>query len=135
MTHPTITHADKVMQELAECIKTITGATGGITAQDAKDLQRIVKATRAALHKNDAPINISNAKRQAPRVPELPRVHPLPRVPPTTAENQQITRAMSDAQNGNQSSVSGNRVPFPDSDSQNRKQSSISGNRVPFPAR
>jgi hypothetical protein len=134
ITNPTITHANKVMQALADCIKTITGATGGTTAQDAKDLQRIVKATWAALHKNDAPINNSNAEHQAPRVPKLPRVHALPRVPPTTAENQRITRAMADSQNGKQSSVSGNRVLFPDSDSQNRKQSSVSGNRVPFPA-
>jgi hypothetical protein len=139
ITNSTITHDDKVMQALAECIKTITGATGGTTAQDATDLQHIVKATRAALHKNDPPINNSNAKHQAPRVPTLPRVHALPRVPPTTAENQWITRAMSDSQNRKQSPVSGNRVPFPagrsDSDSQNRKQSSVSGNIVPSPAR
>jgi hypothetical protein len=133
ITNPTITHANKVMQALAECIKTMTGATGGTTALEAKDLQRIVKATRAALHNNDAPINNSNAEHQAPRMPKLPRVHALPRVPPTTADNQRITRAMSEAQNGKQSSVSGNRVPFPDSDSQNGKQSSVSGNRVPFP--
>ncbi len=95
ITNPTITHADKGMQALAECIKTITGATEGTTAQEAKDLQCIVKATRAALHKNDAPINNSNAEHRAPRVPELPRVHALPRVPPTTADNQRITRAMS----------------------------------------
>jgi hypothetical protein len=134
---PTITHVDKVMQALAECVKTITGATGETTAQDAKDLQHIVKATQAALHKNDAPINNSNAEHQAPRMPELPRVHALPRVPPTTAENQWITRAMSATQNGKQSSVSGNRALFParrsDSDSRNRKQSSVSGNRVPYP--
>jgi hypothetical protein len=95
ITNPTITHSDKVMQALAECVKTITGATGGTTAQEAKDLWRIVKATRAALHKNDAPINNSNAKHRAPRVPELLRVQTLPRVPPTTADNQRITRAMS----------------------------------------
>jgi hypothetical protein len=83
------------MQALAECVKTVTGATGGTTAQEAKDLQRIVKATGAALHKNDAPINNSNAEHRAPRVPELPRVHALPRVPPAMAENQRITRAMS----------------------------------------
>ncbi len=136
ITDPTITHADKVMQALAECVKAITGATGGTIAQDAKDLQRIVKATRAALHKNANPINNSNAEHQAPRVPpKLLRVHALPRVPPTTAENQRLTKTMSDAQNGKQSSVSRNRVPFPDPDSQNRKQSSVSGNRVRSPAR
>jgi hypothetical protein len=62
ITKPTITHADKVMQALVECVKTITGAMGGTTAQEAKDLQRIVKATRTALHKNDAFINNSNAE-------------------------------------------------------------------------
>ncbi len=95
MTNPTITHANKGMQALTECVKTITGATGGTTAQEAKDLQCIVKATWAALHKNDAPINNSNAEHQAPRVPELPRVHALLRVPPTAVDNQRITRAMS----------------------------------------
>jgi hypothetical protein len=138
MINPTITHSDKEMQALAECVKTITGATEGTTAQDAKDLQHIVKATWAALHKNDPPINNSNAKHQAPRVPKLSRVHTLPRVPPTTAENQRITRAMSDSQNRKQSSVSVNRVPFPagrsDSDSQNIKQSAVSGNIVLSPA-
>ncbi len=95
ITNPTITHADKVMQALVKCVKTITGAMGGTTAQEAKDLQRIVKATWAALHKNDAPINNSNAEHRAPRVPELPRVHALPRVSHTIADNQRITRAMS----------------------------------------
>ncbi len=40
ITNPTITHADKVMQALVECIKTITGATGGTTAQEAKGCKR-----------------------------------------------------------------------------------------------
>jgi hypothetical protein len=65
ITNPTITHADKVMQALVECLKTITGATGGTAAQEAKDLPCIVKATRAALHKKDAPINNSNAEHLA----------------------------------------------------------------------
>ncbi len=62
ITNPTITHADKVMQALGECVKTITGATGGTTAQEVKDLQRIVKATQAILHKSEAPSNNSNAE-------------------------------------------------------------------------
>jgi hypothetical protein len=134
--NPTITHTDKVMQALAEFIKTITGATGGTTAQVAKDLQRIVTATQAALHKNDAPINNSNAEHRAPRVPELPRVHALPRVPPTTADNQRIKRAMSDLHNGKQSSISGNRVPFPETEFRllpgGQTQTHKLGNRVPF---
>jgi hypothetical protein len=90
ITNPTITHADKVMQALAECVRTITGAMGGTTAQEAKDLQHIVKATWAALYKSDALINNSNAEHRAPRLPKLPRVHALPRVPPTTSDNQRI---------------------------------------------
>ncbi len=62
ITNPTITHADKVMQALAECVKTIIGATGGTTAQEVKDLQRIAKATQAILHKSKAPSNNSNAE-------------------------------------------------------------------------
>ncbi len=62
ITHPTITHTDKVMQALAECVKTITGVTGGTTAQEVKDLQCIVTATKAALHKKKAPSNNSNAE-------------------------------------------------------------------------
>jgi hypothetical protein len=62
ITNSTITHADKVMQALAECVKTITGATGGTTAQEVKDLQRIVKATQAILHKSKAPSINSNAE-------------------------------------------------------------------------
>ncbi len=95
ITNPTITHADKVMQALAECAKTITGATGGTTAQEVKDLQSIIKATQAILHKSEAPSNNSNNKQPAPRVSNIPRVHALPRVPSATADNQRMTRAMS----------------------------------------
>jgi hypothetical protein len=83
------------MQALAECVKTITKATGGTTAQEVKDLQCIVKATQAILHKSTAPSNNSIAEQQAPRVPNIPRVHALPRVPPAIANNQWIIRAMS----------------------------------------
>jgi hypothetical protein len=95
ITNPTITHADKVMQALAECVKTITGATGGKTAQEVNNLQRVVKATQAILDKSKAPSNNSNAEQRATRVPNILRVHALLRVPPATADNQQITRAMS----------------------------------------
>ncbi len=95
ITNPTITHTNKVMQALAECVKTITGATGGTTAQEVKDLQCIIKATQAILHKSEAPSNNSNAKQQAPRVPNIPRVHALPRVPPATVDNQWVTKAIS----------------------------------------
>jgi hypothetical protein len=49
-----------------------------------------------------------------------------------------VWEIVGNSQNRKQSSLSGNRVPFPagrsDSDSQNRKQSSVSGNIVPSPA-
>jgi hypothetical protein len=42
LSHPSITHADKVMNALAECIKAIQGMTGNArNSQVAQDLQRI----------------------------------------------------------------------------------------------
>jgi hypothetical protein len=84
ITNPTITHADKVMLALAECVKAIKGLTGqDKSSPEAKDLQRIVDATRATLIKQpqqcEEPIRHDEVPLQAalPRVPAA-----LPRVPP-----------------------------------------------------
>jgi hypothetical protein len=53
ITNPSITHADKVMQVLAECIKAIQGMTGKArNSQAAQDLQRIIDATQACAQTN-----------------------------------------------------------------------------------
>ena len=85
ITNPTITHADKVMLALAECVKAINGLSGqDKSSPEAKDLQRIVDATRATMIKQprryEEPIRHDEVPQQAalPRVPAaLPRVPPL----------------------------------------------------------
>jgi hypothetical protein len=53
ITNPSITHADKVMQALAECIKVIQGMTGKArNSQAAQDLQCITDATQARIQTN-----------------------------------------------------------------------------------
>ncbi len=48
ITNPTITHANKVMHALANCIKALQGMTGSArNSQAARDLQQIIDATRA----------------------------------------------------------------------------------------
>jgi hypothetical protein len=48
ITNPTITHAGKVMQALADCVKALQGMTGSTrNSQAAQDLQRIIDATPA----------------------------------------------------------------------------------------
>jgi hypothetical protein len=51
--HQSITHANKVMQALAECVKAIQGMTGNIkNSQAAQDLQCIVDAAQARIQTN-----------------------------------------------------------------------------------
>ncbi len=54
VTNPTITHANKVMQALAECVKAIQGMTvnKAMNSQAALDLQRIVDTTQACVQTN-----------------------------------------------------------------------------------
>jgi hypothetical protein len=48
ITNPTITHANKVMHALADCIKALHGMTSSArNSQAAQDLQRIIDATQA----------------------------------------------------------------------------------------
>jgi hypothetical protein len=104
ITNPTITHADKVMLALAECVKAIKGLTGQEkSSPEATDLQRIVDATRAMMIKQpqrcEEPIRDNEVPLQAalPRVPAaLPRVQAaLPRVP--TANQQPTINRISEA--------------------------------------
>jgi hypothetical protein len=53
ITNPSITHADKVMHTLAECVKAIQRMTGKASnSQAAQDLQCIIDATQAHLQAN-----------------------------------------------------------------------------------
>jgi hypothetical protein len=48
ITNPPITHADKVMHALADCVKALQGMRGSArNSQAAQDLQQIIDATQA----------------------------------------------------------------------------------------
>jgi hypothetical protein len=97
ITNPSIiTHADKVMHALAECIKAIQGMTSKArNSQAAQDLQRIVDTTQACVQTNPhkleetiTPDNICNMQQvsrvQAPSSSHIPH----------TNDNRQITHSM-----------------------------------------
>jgi hypothetical protein len=85
ITNPSITHANKVMHALADCIKAIQGMMGKArTSQATHDLQHIVDATQAHLqahpNKFEETITLDNTcnTQQVPRVqapPSIPKHH------------------------------------------------------------
>ena len=96
ITNPCITHANKVMQALAECVIAIQGMTGKArNSQAAQDLQCIIDATQACLqtkpHRFEetiTPDHFCNTQR-VPRV-IAPASMPIPH----TDDNRQITQSM-----------------------------------------
>jgi hypothetical protein len=105
--NPTITHADKVMHALADCVKALQGMTSSArNLQAAQDLQRIIEATKAHVQAQpdrfkgvvtpSATPNIQQVPRvQTPNMPQVPRVHALPSVPAThTDDNKRTTCSM-----------------------------------------
>jgi hypothetical protein len=96
ITNQSITHTDKVMQALAECIKAIQGMTGKArNSQAALDLQRIVDATQARVQinplwfKQTIPPDHFHDTQRVPRV-NAPASMPIPH----TDDNRQITQSM-----------------------------------------
>ncbi len=107
ITNPTITHADKVMHALANCVKALHGMTSSIrNSQAAQDLQQIIDATQAHVQAQpdrfedaatpSATPNMQRVPRvQTPNMPQVPRVQMPPSVPAThTDDNKRITRSM-----------------------------------------
>jgi len=107
ITNPTITHADKVMHALADCIKALQGMTSSArNSQAAHNLQCIIEATKAHVQARPDCIEdvatlstTSNMQRvlrvQTPDMPRVPRVHFPPGVPAThTDDTKRITRSM-----------------------------------------
>ena len=107
ITNPTITHANKVMHALADCVKALQGMMSSTrNSQAAQDLQRIIEATKA--HVQACPdcfediVTLSttpNMQRvprvQTPDMPQVPRVQLPPSVPAThTDDTKRITRSM-----------------------------------------
>ena len=73
IANPSITHADKVMHALADCIKAIQGMTGKDRHSSAmKDLQQIVDATEAQIKAQ--PNQFEHTATDTPLVQQVPRV-------------------------------------------------------------
>ena len=107
ITNPTITHTDKVMHALADCIKAIQGMTSNArNSQAAHDLHRIIEATKAHVQAQPdrltegATSSTTHKMQRVPRVQTLnmsrvPRVQVPPNVPETNdIDNRRITRSM-----------------------------------------
>ena len=107
MTNPTITHANKVMHALADCVKALQGMTSSArNSQAAHDLQRIIEATKAHVQARpdrfedvatlSTTPNMQRVLRvQTPDMPQVPRVQLPPSVPAThTDDNKMITCSM-----------------------------------------
>jgi len=107
ITNPTIIHADKVMHELADCVKAIQGMTSKArNSQAAQDLQRIIEATKAHVQARpdqfeDVAASSTNhnmqhiPRVQTPNISRVPRVQVPPNVPATNNnDNRRLTRSM-----------------------------------------
>jgi hypothetical protein len=107
ITNPTITHADKVMHALANCVKALQGMTSSArNSQAAQDLHRIIEVTKAHVQANPDRLadvatssttpNMQRVPRvQTPNMSRVPRVQVPPNVPATNNnDNRRITRSM-----------------------------------------
>ncbi len=91
ITNPSITHADKVMHALADCINAIQGMTGKDRHSLAtKDIQQIVDATQAQIKAQ--PDRFEHTATDTPPVQQVPRVQTTASMPiPHTDANRRIT--------------------------------------------
>ena len=92
ITKPTITHADKIMNAIADCMKNIKNK-GKETSQQMKDLQQMMKDTKqlATQHPTIMSTAVTASKSQpVPRVQAVPRVNT-----PIIEEGRRITRSIS----------------------------------------
>ncbi len=96
ITNPTITHADKVMHTLANCIKALQGMTGSArNSQAAQDPQRIIDATRTHVQARPDHFEDTATPSATPNMQQVPRVQTPPSVPtPHIDDNRRITCSM-----------------------------------------
>ncbi len=89
ITNPSITHANKVMQALAEWVNAIQGMTGKArNSQAAQDLQCIVDATQARVQKNPHRFEETNTPDHFCNMQQIPRVQAPASIPiPHTNDN------------------------------------------------
>ncbi len=95
-TNPSITHADKVMHALADCVEAIKGMTGKArTSQAAQDLQQIVDATQAHLQAHSNKFEETKTPTATRNMQWVPRVQAPPSVHTNHCnDNKRITCSM-----------------------------------------
>jgi hypothetical protein len=93
ITNPSITHANKVMHPLAECVKAIQGMTGNArNSQATQDLQCIVDAAQARIQTNPHQFKETITPDHYCNTQQVPRVNAPASMPiPPTDDNRQIT--------------------------------------------
>jgi hypothetical protein len=96
IANPSITHAYKVMQALAECVKAIQGMTGKArNSQAAQDLQCIIDATQACIQTNPHQFEETINPNHFCNTQQVPRVNAPASMPiPPTNDNRHITQSM-----------------------------------------
>jgi hypothetical protein len=96
ITNSSITHTNKVMHALAECVKANQGMMGKARNSHAiQDLQRIVDATQAQVQGNPHKFEETITPDDIRNTQQVPRVQAPPSVPiPRTNDNRQITLSM-----------------------------------------
>ncbi len=96
ITNPTITHANKMMHALADCVKALQGMTGSArNSQAAQDLQRIIDATQTNIQARPECFKDNATPSANPHMQWVPRVQPPLSVPtPHINVNRRITRSM-----------------------------------------
>jgi hypothetical protein len=96
ITNPSITHTDKLMHALADCVKAIQGMTGNArNSQATQDLQYIIDATQAHSPANpnkfEETITLDNTR----NTQQVPRVQAPPSIPkPHINGNRRITHSL-----------------------------------------
>ena len=122
ITNPTLTHGDKIMKAVADCMKYVRGK-GMTTKQQVADLIQIMKDTGQFVQNNpeamEQPIHQNNNApvQQEQREQRVPRVQPdTGGVDRTEHENRRVTRSMQHTNNTTQNNNNIN-IPLPRVDS------------------
>ena len=86
ITNPTITHADKIMQAMSDCISALKGHAKINDSQELHDLQQAVEHKQREMQ--------HNSSATPSQTHTLPRVQPVPRVDEANEDARRITRSM-----------------------------------------
>ena len=92
ITNPTISHGDKVMQALADCMKMLKGGDTSTGMQDMDGLKQLVETTQLRMKRE--PHKTLETDSTSGKQHTLPRVQPVPRVDKEERDDRRTTRSM-----------------------------------------